>query len=79
MYEGWDIVVEEVDDLVVDDFADISDEAEAVLDRLELAFGTEWAYYFVTQVGWPALLDNADSVVNFVGWLYDPTTDIPVV
>ena len=79
MLEGWDIVVEEVDDLVVDDFAALSDEAETVLDRLELAFGTDWAMYFVTQVGWKALCDNAESVVQFVSWLYDPTTEIPSV
>lgn len=79
MFEGWDIVVEEVDDIVVDDFAASSDEAEAVLDRLELAFGTEWALYLVTQVGWNALCENADSVVAFVSWLYDPTTEIPSV
>ncbi len=76
--EGWDIVVEEVDDLVVDDFAASSDEAESVLDKLELAFGAEWAYYFVSQVGWAVLLENRDDVVRFVSWLYDPTTEIPV-
>lgn len=79
MLEGWDIAVEEVDDLVVDDFAEMSDEADAVLDKLELAFGTDWAWYFVTQIGWDALCDNAESVVQFVSWLYDPTTEIPSV
>ena len=76
--EDWDIQVADAEEAFVDDFQAISDDADALLDTLELAYGTEWAYYFVAQIGWAVLLKNREDVVRFVSWLYDPTTEIPV-